>query len=194
MKPLSADRILVVLWSSLFIAALAGIVFVLTGCGGGGSLGADTKAKESFPSALYLSDRTVTSQPEIDAILTGWKETRHKEAETLYGQAIPYIRINTIDHWGFYCPESPTSWCAGLYSGIIYAPIYHRITFDHRPSEDELKGKAPHTLMSSDQIYDLTKNPVWQGLGRWYVGYIPEGQIGYPVIPHEISHQLGYEN
>lgn len=194
MKRLDADKIFLAISSFLMAFAIAGIIFILTGCGGGGSLEADDKAKESFPSAVYLHDRVITDQKEIDATLTGWKDARTQEAARTYGRtSIPYVRVNTIDHWGFYCDESPTKWCAGLYTGIIYAPIYHRITFDHKPSEDELKGKARHTLMSSDQIYELTKVEAWKGLGRWYVGYIPEGQIGYPVIVHEIGHALNID-
>jgi len=189
---------LLIIWLLCVVIAVVATL-LLSGCGSG----------SDNTLVLYLSSKTITDQNEIANTLSEWVSARIDEAKVTYSvSSLPDFTLQTIDHWGFQCQESesPTGWCNGLYipglhvAGMrvsddsIKASIYYRITFDHRPTDAELQGKAAHTLISSEEICQLTGVQGWCGLGRWYVGYIPGGQIGYIVLPHEISHLLGMKD
>lgn len=166
------------------------ILLLLAGCGGGAS---SEMANSTPAQALYLSDRTITDGNEISNILLIWQGQREAEAKVTYNVvSIPGYTLITIDDWGFQCSYSSTGWCNGGYGeGVIEAPIYHRLKFTHKPSESELIGTARHTLISSDEIYKRTGVDIWKDLGYWYVGYIPQGEIGLGVLTHELGHLLG---
>lgn len=172
--------------------ALLGIILslLLLGCGSGPELTTVTPA-----TAVYLSDRTITDGNEIHNTLLLWQGQRETEAKIAYSvTSIPGYTLRTIDNCWFQCGYSDTGWCNGGYhpdGKIIEAPIYHRLKFTHVPVAVELIGTAKHTLISSDEIFQKTWVNIWKDLGFWYVGYIPSGGIGYPVLGHEIGHLLG---
>lgn len=180
-----ATVIAVIIW----LLILSGCLIILLGCGGGGS-SSDSPPTAQATQTLYLYNQTLTDQSQIDSTLNSWISQRTKEWEGANNISAPSFSLNIIDSWGFKCRVSDTGWCAGMTTGrTISAPIYHRFDFYTLPTD--LTHYAPHTLISSDEIYLQTGNPVWKSVGKWYVGGIPETGIGFPVITHELDHLAG---
>lgn len=149
-------------------------------------------AGNKVQTALYLHDSIITNPDAIASILNDWITQREDETMIAYGvTSLPVYKAKIIDGWGFECSSSYTGMCAGeAWGKKIKIPIYSRKSFDHEPTDAELVGSAPHTLISSDTLCKKTGIDGWCGIGRWYVGYIPEGDIGFPVFVHEMGHRL----
>jgi hypothetical protein len=136
------------------------------------------------------------SGEEPTEIQREWIAERVKNWEKKRSVVMPSdMSIKVVNNFGFVClpDDGGTGYCAGKTDGDnhIKISVYFSKSFDHEPTQDELEGTIPGTLISSDDIYALTGKGCWNDVGRWYAGYIPEGDIGFPALEHELDHTIG---